>query len=299
MQNTPDAPADKLPEDFLDEAWHRVRGRLRTEIGEAAFRTWLQPSRCELREAGRLAVLLPTRYMRDRVCTAYSARIGILWLEEHSGVSEICFEICGAAPGENCVTAWGRVRSRLRAELGDAVYLSCFQQANCQPLGVGSVRITFPSRFLLERVRSGYSKRIAALWRDEGVHEVHFAFREAAEAFDPLPATDSSAGMPQPDRAAIDVPAIQELVRSHYGLRNRDMTSRERKRRVARPRQIAMFLAKRWTTLSLPDIGRYFNRDHTTVLHACRTIATLVEEDVALANDVELLNRALTERNAI
>ena len=298
MQNTPEASPDKF-EDTLDDAWQRIRGRLRTEIGEAAFRTWLQPSRCELRKAGRLAVVLPTRYMRDRVSCTYGGRIGALWLEERAEISEISFEICGVAPEESYETAWERVRSRLRAEIGDAAFLACLRPADCEPLGPGSVRITFPSRFLLERARSSLSKRIAGLWRDEGVHEVHFVFRATAEAVDGAPVPGASEHLAQAEPGAINVPVIQELVTSHYGLSNGDMISRERERRVARPRQVAMFLAKRWTALSLIDIGRHFNRDHSTVLHACRNIAALIEEDGALANDVDLLDRALTERNVI
>jgi chromosomal replication initiator protein len=63
---------------------------------------------------------------------------------------------------------------------------------------------------------------------------------------------------------------------------------------VARPRQGAMYLAKQLTQRSLPEIGRKFGgRDHTTVMHACRKIEELTQNDRALAEDVELLHRML------
>jgi chromosomal replication initiator protein len=64
---------------------------------------------------------------------------------------------------------------------------------------------------------------------------------------------------------------------------------------VARPRQVAMYLAKQLTTRSLPEIGRKFGgRDHTTVIHAVRKIDELIKIDPAIAQDVELLKRVLT-----
>jgi chromosomal replication initiator protein len=73
-----------------------------------------------------------------------------------------------------------------------------------------------------------------------------------------------------------------------------DLLSERRTRAIARPRQAAMYLAKTLTTRSYPDIGRRFGgRDHTTVLHAVRTIERLMGEDAALARDVETLTRKL------
>ena len=73
-----------------------------------------------------------------------------------------------------------------------------------------------------------------------------------------------------------------------------EMTSARRARAVARPRQVAMYLAKQLTSRSLPEIGRKFGgRDHTTVIHAVKKIEELIEGDSALAEDVELLRRML------
>jgi chromosomal replication initiator protein len=72
------------------------------------------------------------------------------------------------------------------------------------------------------------------------------------------------------------------------------MSSARRARNVARPRQVAMFLAKQLTSRSLPEIGRRFgNRDHTTVMHAVSRVAELMQADGSFAEDVELLRRML------
>ncbi|GBD41868.1 Chromosomal replication initiator protein DnaA [bacterium HR39] len=87
---------------------------------------------------------------------------------------------------------------------------------------------------------------------------------------------------------------IQRAVVEHFGLKMSDMASPRRARAVARPRQIAMYLCKQLTTRSLPEIGRKFGgRDHTTVMHAIRTIERLREEDPQLRDDLEALLRRL------
>ncbi|HZZ31507.1 MAG TPA: chromosomal replication initiator protein DnaA [Phenylobacterium sp.] len=92
----------------------------------------------------------------------------------------------------------------------------------------------------------------------------------------------------------VTVDQIQKTVSEHYGLKQADLISERRARAVARPRQVAMWLAKQITTRSLPDIGRRFGgRDHTTVLHAVRRIEGLKAEDPAIARDVDVLLRKL------
>jgi len=86
------------------------------------------------------------------------------------------------------------------------------------------------------------------------------------------------------------VAEIQKVVAAYYGIPVIEMTSERRARSVARPRQVAMWLAKQITTRSLPDIGRRFGgRDHTTVLHAVRRIEVLRRVDRQVAEDCEAL----------
>ncbi|MBX3697641.1 MAG: chromosomal replication initiator protein DnaA [Dokdonella sp.] len=94
---------------------------------------------------------------------------------------------------------------------------------------------------------------------------------------------------------AISIGNIQKVVVEYYQLRMADLLSKRRSRSVARPRQMAMALAKEMTEHSLPEIGDAFGgRDHTTVLHACRTVRNLRETDGKLNQDWEKLVRILT-----
>ena len=95
---------------------------------------------------------------------------------------------------------------------------------------------------------------------------------------------------------AIGIPNIQKTVADYYGLQIKDLLSKRRTRSLARPRQVAMALTKELTEHSLPEIGDAFaGRDHTTVLHACRQIRTLMETDGKLREDWDKLIRKLSE----
>ena len=92
----------------------------------------------------------------------------------------------------------------------------------------------------------------------------------------------------------ITVEEIQRKVSEHYNIRLSDMIGPKRLRSYARPRQVAMYLCKQLTSRSLPEIGRRFGgRDHTTVMHGVRRIEELRQSDGQIAEDLELLRRAL------
>jgi len=92
----------------------------------------------------------------------------------------------------------------------------------------------------------------------------------------------------------ITIEEIQKKVAEHYNIRLAEMHSARRSRAIARPRQIAMYLAKQLTARSLPEIGRKFGgRDHTTVMHAVKKVDELRGSDANFAEDVELLRRML------
>jgi chromosomal replication initiator protein len=92
----------------------------------------------------------------------------------------------------------------------------------------------------------------------------------------------------------VTIDEIQRRVCEHYKIRSTDMASPRRARNVARPRQVAMYLAKLLTSRSLPEIGKKFgNRDHTTVMHAVARIGELMERDAAFAEEVDLLRQML------
>ena len=93
---------------------------------------------------------------------------------------------------------------------------------------------------------------------------------------------------------SVNVEFIQNLVASHFNLSIQELLSQRRSRSLARPRQIAMYLAKQHTTNSLPDIGRKFsNRDHTTVIHAVKKIDELIKKDNDIKQSVFELKKKL------
>ena len=90
----------------------------------------------------------------------------------------------------------------------------------------------------------------------------------------------------------ITIEDIQKQVATHYNIKVSDMHSARRARTIARPRQVAMYLAKKLTSKSLPEIGRSFGgKDHTTVMHAVKRVEELCKTDNAFGKDVELLTR--------
>ena len=92
----------------------------------------------------------------------------------------------------------------------------------------------------------------------------------------------------------VTVEEIQRKVSEHYNIRLSDMIGPKRVRNYARPRQMAMYLAKQMTNRSLPEIGRRFGgHDHTTVMHGVRKIEELRAGDSSFSEDVDLLRRML------
>jgi len=92
----------------------------------------------------------------------------------------------------------------------------------------------------------------------------------------------------------VSIENIQKIVADYYKIKVSEMYSKKRSRNVARPRQVAMALAKELTQLSLPDIGEAFGgRDHTTVLHACRKVALLKSTSSELTRDFNSLLNVL------
>ncbi len=94
----------------------------------------------------------------------------------------------------------------------------------------------------------------------------------------------------------ITVDKIQNVVSNYFNIPLNEMLSQRRSRPLARPRQIAMYLSKKMTSRSLPEIGRRFaNRDHTTVIHAVKTITRLSEQDDEMKKNIEQIKNLLLE----
>jgi len=142
--------------------------------------------------------------------------------------------------------------------------------------------------FIAKHIRSnvreleGALKRVLAYAR---FHNIDITLAVAKEALRDLLAVQNR---------QVSIENIQKTVADYYKIRIADMHSKKRSRAIARPRQVAMALAKELTEMSLPEIGhRFGGRDHTTVLHACRQIAQLREANPEINHDVNFLLQVL------
>ncbi len=142
--------------------------------------------------------------------------------------------------------------------------------------------------FIAKHVRSNVRELEGALNRIEAFARFHkrpISIELAKEALKDLLAAQNK---------QVSMENIQKTVADYYRIKIVDLLSKKRSRIIARPRQIAMTLARELTQLSLPEIGNAFGgRDHSTVLHACKTIESLRSTDSALNADFSLLNQTL------
>ena len=143
--------------------------------------------------------------------------------------------------------------------------------------------------FLAKKIRSNVRELEGALKRV--VANSHFTGEAISTAF----VKESLRDLLALQDRKVSIDNIQKTVASYYKIKIADISSKRRSRSVARPRQLAMALAKELTNHSLPEIGDAFGgRDHTTVLHACRKIKELREADRDIHDDYDNLYRTLT-----
>ena len=142
--------------------------------------------------------------------------------------------------------------------------------------------------FIAKHVRSNIRELEGALKRIDAYskfHKLAISVELAKEALKDLLASQNK---------QVSIENIQKTVADFYRIKVSDLLSKKRTRIIARPRQIAMTLARELTQLSLPEIGTAFgSRDHTTVMYACKTIETLRNTDSVLNSDFSLLNQIL------
>lgn len=143
--------------------------------------------------------------------------------------------------------------------------------------------------FIAKRIRSNIRELEGALRRV--IANAHFTARPITLDF----AREALSDLLALQEKLITIENIQKTVAEYYKIRVADLLSKRRSRSVARPRQLAMALAKELTSHSLPEIGDAFGgRDHTTVIHACRTIQKLKEDEPRINEDYTNLLRTLT-----
>ena len=157
-------------------------------------------------------------------------------------------------------------------------------------------RVTFPDLEIADGVLEFLAQRISTNVRVlEGALTRLFAFASlVGRPIDMELTQDCLADVLRASERKITIEEIQRQVSDYYNIRLSDIIGPKRVRNFARPRQVAMYLCKQLTSRSLPEIGRRFGgRDHTTVMHGVRRIEELKSTDGQIAEDVEMLRRAL------
>jgi chromosomal replication initiator protein len=143
--------------------------------------------------------------------------------------------------------------------------------------------------FIAKRIRSNIRELEGALRRV--IANAHFTARPITLDF----AKEALSDLLALQEKLVTIENIQKTVAEYYKIRVADLLSKRRSRSVARPRQLAMSLAKELTSHSLPEIGDAFGgRDHTTVIHACRKIKELKETEPRIGEDYANLLRTLS-----
>ncbi len=154
------------------------------------------------------------------------------------------------------------------------------------------IDITLPSNvafFIAKRIRSNVRELEGALRRVTANSK--FTGKPITLDF----AKDALKDLLSLQEKLVSINNIQKTVAEFYKLRVAELLSKKRSRSIARPRQVAMYLSKELTSHSLPEIGDAFGgRDHTTVLHACRKVKSLMDEDSRISSDVDNLLKILS-----
>lgn len=200
------------------------------------------------------------------------------------------------APGE-IKELEDRVRSRLQCGLVVDLHPTDYElRLGILQSKVQQHRDTYPGLEIAPGVLEFLAQRISTNVRVlEGALTRLFAFASlVGREIDMELTQDCLADVLRASERKITVEEIQRRVSDYYNIRLSDMIGPKRLRSFARPRQVAMYLAKQLTSRSLPEIGRRFGgRDHTTVMHGVRRIEELKQTDGQMAEDVEMLRRTL------
>ena len=189
-----------------------------------------------------------------------------------------------------------RVEERLRSRLGWGLVADLHPATYELRLGILHAKAEKLGVAVADKVLEFLAHKIASNVRElEGALNRLAAHAQlVGRAITPEMTQEVLADLLRASERRVTIDEIQKKVAAHYNIRLADMYSARRARQVARPRQVAMYLAKQLTPRSLPEIGRKFGgRDHTTVIHAVKKIEELSAYDPAFSEDVELLRRLL------
>jgi chromosomal replication initiator protein len=200
------------------------------------------------------------------------------------------------APGE-IKDLEDRIRSRLQCGLVVDLHPTDYElRLGILQSKVEQYRLQYPGLALADGVLEFLAHRISTNVRVlEGALTRLFAFASLVGREITMDLTqDCLSDVLRASERKVSVEEIQRRVAEHYNIRLSEMIGPKRVRNFARPRQVAMYLCKQLTSRSLPEIGRRFGgRDHTTVMHGVKRIEELRVSDGQIAEDLEMLRRAL------
>ena len=189
-----------------------------------------------------------------------------------------------------------RIRSRLQSGLAVELHPADYElRLGILQQKVEFLKVTNPSLRIADGVLEFMAHRISSNAR---ILEGSLNRLVAAQSFIQTEITmeftlDILADLLRETDRKIRVSEIIKCVASHYNIKVPDLVGKRRTQDIVRPRQVAIYLSKTLTTKSLPDIGREFNRDHTTVIHSLRRVEKLMAHDTHVSDDIELLRRKL------
>ena len=272
----------------FDAFWRRARAILLTDLGERPFALWIAPLSLISADEARVVIACPSEGARDAVAERYGQKIADL-LARQSGLERAVDFVCPpaphhavvAAPQENEVSSFELRFAFLQRRAARLVHERPGFAVGEDVLRMIAARIPKEAR-VLEQALERLAHCSAASGEPVTFESAQIWLAEMLRAYD----------------RRITVDEVKRCVSRRYGLRPGDLESRSRRSEIVRPRQLAMYAARLLTRKSFPDIGRHFDRDHTTVLHGVEKIAELALTNPEIAAEIEEIKRSLRDWTA-
>ena len=216
------------------EGWTRVRGRLRAEVGDDIYSSWFARMDLEGIEDGAVRLSVPTRFLKSWIQAHYAEHVLACWQAEDDHIGRLELVV------RNCL-----LKSALSPQKPEVAAPPVVTTSKSEP--AVAVNGAVDRSVLADEVQNR-QPILGDGFSDNG--------------------TTAVPGKPNPS-----VTRIQEVVARQYGVSRFDLLSSRRTANIVRPRQVAMYLSRQLTNLSLPEIGEAFGgKDHTTVLHSWKKI---------------------------
>ncbi|MBL9098280.1 MAG: hypothetical protein JNK07_15225 [Alphaproteobacteria bacterium] len=270
------------------DVWRRVRSILAAELGERPYAIWIAPLALVTADDARIVIACANEDARDAVAERYGQKIADL-LARQSGLERAVDFVCPPTPHHAVVAA------PQESEVSSFELRFAFLQRRA--VRMGHERAGFA-------VGDDVLRMIAArIPKDARVLEQALERLAHCSAASGEPVTFESAQiwlaeMLRAYDRRITVDEVKRCVSRRYGLKTGDLESRSRRSEIVRPRQLAMYATRLLTGKSFPDIGRHFDRDHTTALYAVEKMASLALTNPEIAAEIDEIKRSLRDWTA-